>query len=73
MIVKCSRCHHEWQAVRTPGSCDWCGEPGETLALDYVEVGLSIVDMAKIFNERLDAAIAQARARDGWESKERYK
>lgn len=37
MIAKCSKCHHEWQAVGRPGRCDWCGAPGRQLATDYIE------------------------------------
>lgn len=37
MIAKCSSCHHEWQASKTPGNCGWCGAPGYKLANDYLE------------------------------------
>jgi hypothetical protein len=37
MIAKCTKCHHEWRVVGTPGVCGWCGAPGEKLADDYME------------------------------------
>ena len=45
MLVKCTKCHHEWQATTYPttdrdvdtATCDWCGAPGEKLADSYVE------------------------------------
>lgn len=49
MIAKCTSCHHEWQAVRAPGSCDWCGAPGTQLALDYIEEGPSLTEMADAY------------------------
>lgn len=38
MIAKCDECHHEWQAVKSPGwmKCDWCGGVGRQIATDYV-------------------------------------
>ena len=47
MIVKCTKCHHEWHAYSAllepdkwgfyPAICDWCRAPGEKLADDYIE------------------------------------
>ena len=32
-LLKCSKCHHEWESVRREGWCDWCGAPsGRVLA-----------------------------------------
>jgi hypothetical protein len=24
-LLKCSKCHHEWESARLKGYCDWCG------------------------------------------------
>jgi hypothetical protein len=46
MIAKCTQCHHEWQAVKSPGNCDWCGAPGKMISTDYIEDGPSYEDLA---------------------------
>ncbi len=37
----CVSCHHEWQAVGSPGRCSWCGgegvELGQVGAWDWIE------------------------------------
>lgn len=41
MLIKCTDCHHEWQAILVseitndladPMTCCWCGAPGEILS-----------------------------------------
>lgn len=36
MIVHCTRCQHEWQAVVNDHPCRWCGAPGRPIASDYM-------------------------------------
>ena len=45
MIAKCDECHHEWQAVGSPGKCDWCGGVGRKIATDYTELLPRMRDM----------------------------
>jgi len=47
MIVRCTKCHHEWQAWSAliepdkwgfhPAVCAWCGATGEKIADDYLD------------------------------------
>jgi len=53
MLIKCTKCHHEWQSTEHgdlittdgvshqygPWTCDWCGAPGRKIAHDYMEGG----------------------------------
>lgn len=41
MIVHCTKCQHEWQAIAQVGVCDWCGAPGRQIGVDYMDSDLT--------------------------------
>lgn len=49
MIVKCTKCHHEWQAAPRKAwlgteYCDWCGAPGKKIGDDYMDKEGDVLD-----------------------------
>jgi hypothetical protein len=38
MIIKCNKCHHEWQAVSdSDNKCSWCKGKGKKIGSDYLD------------------------------------
>jgi len=62
MIAHCTQCQHEWQAVREPGKCDWCGAPGKQPL--HLMILCWVLVFLKLANDYIESRFMVERSRE---------